>query len=377
MNLRQSGWKRILLAAGALVTVIASFIFTNSVARDIAEREEQNMFIWAEATRTILNDDYNDLAFTIIEQNNSIPLVVVDGAGNIVTYRNFTPPAQDEAEYFRRAINRIKDKRPPIIINISRTEQQYIYYDDSLILKSLSIFPIIQIILIILFIGLIVWIFRSERKSEENKVWVGLSKETAHQLGTPISSLAAWQEILKTTESHAIADEMERDIVRLKSIVDRFSKIGSTPKLTETNVTETVERSVEYMRSRTSRSITYTIDNQAGTIILPASEPLLRWVIENLCKNAVDAMNGQGSILVEMKTEDNRFVIELSDTGRGIEKRNFRRIFSPGYTTKSRGWGLGLSLSKRIIEEYHHGRIYVKRSEQNIGTTFRIELKQQ
>lgn len=375
MNLRQLGWKRITLALGALLTILASFVFTNSVARDIAEREEQNMHIWAEATRLMLNEDYNELAFNIIEQNNSIPIVVVDDRGQVTAYRNFDPPKRDSDQYFRRAIARIRQKRPPLIINISPTDRQYIYYDDSLILKSLSVFPIVQVILIILFAGLLVWIFRSERKSEENKVWVGLSKETAHQLGTPISSLAAWQEILKSTESHEIADEMERDIVRLKSIVDRFSKIGSTPRLTPADITAVVASAVEYMRSRTSGRVSYTVDNQAGTVIVPLCAPLMQWVVENLCKNAVDAMNGEGSIRVTMQTERHRFVMELSDSGRGIDKRNFRRVFSPGYTTKSRGWGLGLSLAKRIVEEYHRGRIYVKQSEIGVGTTFRIELK--
>lgn len=374
MNFRDYNWKRIIVVAGVLAIVTFSLFFTNTVAKNIAAEEEQNIRIWAEATEQISNEEYSDLAFNIIEQNSNIPVVVVDKYDNIITYRNFDIAEGQEKKFFKRELKKIKQNRAPIIIKISETEEQYVYFGNSRILNQLSYFPIMQMVLIVLFLGLLLWFFSYEKRHEQDKVWVGLSKETAHQLGTPISSLSAWQEILKDTAPCSTVNEMGKDIDRLKIIADRFSKIGSKPKLEPADISAVVISGINYMKGRTSQRVEYKIINNLTNSEALICEPLLQWVIENLCKNAVDAMNGEGRITINMENSDDKIVIEINDSGKGIEKINFSTIFKPGFTTKKSGWGLGLSLAKRIIEEYHHGKIFVKQSEIGVGTTFRIEL---
>ncbi len=375
MSFKQIGWKRLIIVVSALTIIVTSLLFTNNVAENIAEAEKQKMQIWAEATEQLLGEGYSDLAFFIIEQNNSIPVIVVDKEGNVITYRNIEPPKVDREKFFEKEVQRISKLHEPIVIEIGQEEDQYLYYDNSLILKSLKYYPILQGVLIIMFLTLLIWAFRVEKKREEEKVWVGLSKETAHQLGTPISSLAAWQEILKATVPSQTVEEMGKDVDRLKTIAERFSKVGSAPKLEMRDIREVVEASVRYMKGRTSQRVVYEINDNAETREVMISEPLIQWVLENLSKNAVDAMEGEGRLTFNILNEDGKVVVEVSDTGKGMEKKMYKRIFEPGFTTKKRGWGLGLSLAKRIVTEYHKGRIFVKQSEVGRGTTFRIELR--
>lgn len=362
--------KKVLLLITAIVIVAISHVFVSRISSTIAESEKQRIQIWAEATEALLNDDYSDLAFNIVEQNNNIPIIIIDDNDSVVAFRNISDKGIDAT-----LVEDLKEKHDPIVIDISETERQYILYDDSFILKSLKFFPTVQLLLIIVFIGLLLWILSAERRGIQDKLWVGLSRETAHQLGTPISSLSAWLELLKATAPTETLEEMNKDVVRLQTIANRFSKIGSAPKLEPTNLPKVVDNAVEYMRRRTSNSVEYSITDNTTNPVAPLSEPLIQWVLENLCKNAVDAMNGQGSISIVTGNLDKAIYVEVSDTGHGIDWKNFKLIFKPGYTTKKRGWGLGLSLAYRIIHEYHHGSIFIK-SSSPAGTTFRIELPQ-
>jgi len=364
--------KRLLLLITAIVIVIATHIFAMRIARNTAEAEQQRIQTWAEATEALLNEDYSELAFHIVEQNDNIPIIIIDDNNSVVTFRNI-----EEKDINDALVNELKKKHEPIVIELSDTEHQYIIYDDSFILKSLKVFPTLQFILILVFLGLLFWILSAEKHSIQDKLWVGLSRETAHQLGTPISSLSAWIELLRTTAPSDTIEEMNKDVMRLQTIANRFSKVGSAPKLEPTNLPQVVENAIEYMRRRTSDKVQYKIMNNATDPIVMLSEPLVEWVIENLCKNAVDAMTGAEKMNITIRIENvpGLIILELKDTGRGIDRRNFKKVFKPGFTTKKRGWGLGLSLAHRIINDYHHGDIYVKSSSQ-AGTIFRIELPQ-
>jgi len=364
--------KRILLLITAVVIVIMTHIFAIRIAKNTAEAEKHRIQIWADATEDLLNDDYSDLAFEIVESNNNIPIIVIDDNDSVVTSRNIP-----EEEINAKMVENLKEKHEPIVINLSDTENQYILYDDSFILKSLKVFPTLQFILILVFIGLLFWILSAEKRSVQDKLWVGLSRETAHQLGTPISSLSAWLELLKATAPSETINEMDKDVNRLQMIANRFSKIGSKPKLEPADLPTIVDNAVEYMRRRTSDRVGYSIINNATNPTVNLSEPLIQWVIENLCKNAVDAMTGADVMHISIGIENTpgKICIEVSDTGRGIDRHNMRKVFKPGFTTKKRGWGLGLSLAHRIINDYHHGSIFVK-SSSPAGTTFRIELPQ-
>lgn len=362
--------KRIILFIIAIVILIASHIFTSRITHTIAESEQQRIQIWADATEALLNDDYSDLAFSIVEQNDNIPIIIIDDNDSIVTFRNIS-----QNKITPNLVESFKKKHSPIVINISETEHQYIIYDDSFILKSLRIFPFIQLILIILFLSLLFWILSAEKRNLQDKLWVGLSRETAHQLGTPISSLSAWLELLRTTSPSETIDDMEKDVMRLQTIANRFSKVGSAPKLEPSNISVIIDNAIDYMRRRTSNKVIYSIDDKTINSTVYISEPLIQWVIENLCKNSVDAMNGSGSVSIVIGNEPGIIFVEFSDTGKGIDRHNFKKVFHPGFTTKQRGWGLGLSLARRIINDYHHGSIFVK-SSSSTGTTFRIELPQ-
>ena len=368
---------RIPLIILAAVIVGISIIFTNHLAGAIAKEEHRKMETWAEATRLLLNDEYSDFIFHIIEQNENIPVIIVDDRDRYISARNFNEPKINVEQYYERQIQRLKSTNPPIEIVLDENSSQYIYYDNSNLLKMLEYFPYIQLSIIALFLMLVIWALSTDKRAAQDKLWAGLSKETAHQLGTPISSLMAWNEILKTKigETDMIVSEIEKDVNRLHTITERFSKIGSVPELTKQNISQITEQAVNYMLHRTSKKITYSVDDTSTEHICLISTPLFEWVIENLCKNAIDAMEGkEGSIDFELFNQEDILIIEVTDSGRGIERGKFKSIFEPGYTTKQRGWGLGLSLAKRIIEEYHHGKIFVKSSELGLGTTFRIEL---
>ncbi len=368
---------RIWLIILAAIIVGISIIFTNHLAASIAKEEHRKMETWAEATRLLLNDEYSDFIFNIIEQNENIPVIIVDDRDRYISSRNFKEPKINIEQYYETQIQRLKNTNPPIEIILDENTSQYIYYDNSNLLKMLGYFPYIQLSIIALFLMLVIWAISTDKRAAQDKLWAGLSKETAHQLGTPISSLMAWNEILKTKigENDIIISEINKDIERLKIITERFSKIGSIPELSKQNISQITEQAVNYMLNRTSKKITYSIEDSSTEHICFISTPLFEWVIENLCKNAIDAMEGkEGTIDFELFNQEDTLIIEITDSGRGIERGKFKSIFEPGYTTKQRGWGLGLSLAKRIIEEYHEGKIFVKSSELGLGTTFRIEL---
>ena len=368
---------RIWLIIFAAIIIGISLIFTNKIASSLAKEEHRKMETWAEATRLLLNDEYSDFIFNIIEQNENIPVIIVDDRDRYISARNFNEPKTNVEQYYEKQIQRLKNTNPPIEIVLDENTSQYIYYDNSNLLKMLEYFPYIQLSIIALFLMLVIWAISTDKRAEQDKLWAGLSKETAHQLGTPISSLMAWNEILKTKigENDIIISEINKDIERLKIITERFSKIGSIPELSQQNISVITEQAVNYMLNRTSKKITYSVEDSSTEHTCLISTPLFEWVIENLCKNAIDAMEGKdGNIDFELFNQEDTLIIEITDSGRGIERNKFKSIFEPGYTTKQRGWGLGLSLAKRIIEEYHNGKIFVKSSELGLGTTFRIEL---
>ena len=368
---------RIGLIVFAAIIIGISLIFINKLASSLAKEEHRKMETWAEATRLLLNDEYSDFIFNIIEQNENIPVIIVDDRDRYISARNFNEPKTNVEQYYEKQIQRLKNTNPPIEIVLDENTSQYIYYDNSNLLKMLEYFPYIQLSIIALFLMLVIWAISTDKRAEQDKLWAGLSKETAHQLGTPISSLMAWNEILKTKigENDIIISEINKDIERLKIITERFSKIGSIPELSQQNISVITEQAVNYMLNRTSKKITYSVEDSSTEHTCLISTPLFEWVIENLCKNAIDAMEGkEGNIDFELFNQEDTLIIEITDSGRGIERNKFKSIFEPGYTTKQRGWGLGLSLAKRIIEEYHHGKIFVKSSELGLGTTFRIEL---
>lgn len=357
----------IIVLCVSLIIVVLSVAFTTSLTRKLALEEQRKMEIWAEATRQfILADENTDIDFvtSIIEGNNTIPVYMVDKDGNLIISRNAKaqmPP--------------IDELNGPIVVEISDEVTQYIYYDESTLLYQLHYIPYIQFALIFLFIVIGIYVIYVSQRSEQNRVWAGLSKETAHQLGTPISSLNAWLELLQSEYKEEYIPQMRADIERLQVIADRFSKIGSNPALTATDGTQVISRTIDYMQARTSSQVTYTLKTQ-GPVMMRLNAPLFAWVIENLIKNAIDAMNGAGKITITVSTKGKVAIIDVADTGKGIEHRRWKRIFQPGYSTKQRGWGLGLCLSKRIVEDYHCGKLFVKDSRINGGTTFRIILEQ-
>lgn len=373
----------IIIGAGIIVT---STLFTNRLANQLAAEEQKKIEIWAEATRQLVlptdntensNNPNIEFALNIIEDNTTIPVIIVDNKDNLLQSRNVKEPKNNLDAFYKKEIQRLKSAHEPIEIKINEQTSQYIYYDDSLILKQLYYFPYIQFGVIGIFLLIAFLAFSSTKKAEQNRVWVGLSKETAHQLGTPISSLLAWVDLLKTRhEEDKLIGEMEKDVNRLRIIAERFSKIGSVPDLEIVSLNETLANAVQYISNRTSQKVKIECHfNDTNDTFCHLNIPLFEWVIENLCKNAIDAMDGIGKIDIYVQQNGNETIVDVKDTGKGIERRKYKTVFSPGYTTKKRGWGLGLSLAKRIIEEYHKGKIFVRQSEINAGTTFRIILK--
>lgn len=371
-------FKPVFIIIGALI-IVGSTLFSNRLANALALEEQKKIEIWAEATRQfVIADNNSDIEFilSIIEDNTTIPVLIVDENDELLDSRNVREPSKNVEEFYKKEIVRLKSKRPGIAVKIDNSTQ-YIYYDDSLLLKQLYYFPYIQFGIIIIFLLIAYFAFSSSKKAEQNRVWVGLSKETAHQLGTPISSLLAWVDLLKAKHADDnLIGEMAKDVNRLRIIAERFSKIGSAPDLTLVSLNETIQNAVQYMSNRSSQKVEIKHHfADENPLFIHLNVPLFEWVIENLCKNAIDAMDGIGKINIEVFQKDSEVIIDVCDTGKGIERKKFKTVFMPGFTTKKRGWGLGLSLVKRIIEEYHKGKIYVKESEINVGTTFRIILK--
>lgn len=347
----------------------------------MAVEERKNVELWAAATQKLASSDINanlDITFLvdILNRNTTIPIITTDSVGNILETKNIDFTEDNKDKVLNRVLRKMKEENEPIIISVSETEIQYLYYRDSVLLENLKYYPLIQFAVIFLFILVAYLAFSSSRNAEQNQVWVGMSKETAHQLGTPISSLMAWVELLKMQNiDESLIREFEKDTQRLQKITERFSKIGSIPELVSTDVSETIRTTVEYLRTRSSGKVKYLLEfDQQRKYEAPLNASLFTWVIENLCKNAIDAMNSNGTILITMVEKNEQLIIDVTDTGKGISKAYFKTVFQPGFTTKKRGWGLGLSLAKRIVENYHKGKIFLKQSEINKGSTFRIIL---
>ena len=365
--------------AVAVILVGGSLWVSNNLVRKLEQEERNKMEIWAAATSelaTMTTDANIELILSIIQSNTTIPVMVVDDSDEIIHYSNVKINSTDTVSFLSRKLASFKDRGSSIAIELGDGETQTLYYEDSILLRQLSYYPYIQLLVMILFaviayVGLV-----SVKRAEQNKVWVGLSKETAHQLGTPISSLMAWVELLKISEGvdQTIVADMDKDVKRLSVIAERFSKIGSVPDKELVYINELLVDTCDYMSTRISNKVKLTLhmpDDAEGAMLCRS---LVEWVIENLCKNAVDAMGGEGRIDVTLTSGRKYIYIDVADTGKGIARKDFENIFKPGYTTKKRGWGLGLTLAKRIISEYHSGQIYVKESEVGVGTIFRIEL---
>ena len=375
---------RIILIVAAILIAIASLLTSKYLTDDLKAEEFNKMEVWAEAMRSLNQADENtdiNLVLKVLNGNNTIPVVVLGKNGDVQTSRNLGrsfSADEDSVLIIKRMADRMKQAGQTIRIDIgSDSEQNYIEvcYGDSLMLKRLAVFPYVQLAVVVLFVIIALFALFSSMKAEQNKVWVGLSKETAHQLGTPISSLMAWTEVIRETyPDDMMLPEMEKDVKRLELIAERFSKIGSIPEPKTEDLLGVIGRVVEYMDRRTSNKVVITTHFPRHHVEVKLIASLFEWVVENLCKNAVDAMNGSGHIDICIEETAGEIAIEVTDTGKGMPKGNFKSVFKPGFTTKARGWGLGLSLAKRIVEEYHKGKIYVKWSEMGKGTTFRIEL---
>ncbi len=376
------------------VVVVSVFLFySDSLVKDLSQQERERMQIWADATRELVNpvnpDSQSgsnvDFLLSIIERNRTIPVLLTDETGEIIMQRNFSLPEPPDSlslslsdvnrSFLDKKLDELRNSPNVIEIDMGEAGKQWLYYEDSKVLRSLGFYPYVQLLVLLAFVLIVYYAVSSTKRAEQNKVWVGLSKETAHQLGTPISSLMAWMELLEESGvSPETVAEMNKDVKRLSTIASRFSKIGSRPSMEIYDINEIVSHASDYMSSRISRRIRLTLMPWHEPLIVTLSPPLTEWVMENLIKNAVDAMEGSGKIDIAIRPEKNKAIIEISDTGKGIARKNQKAIFNPGFTTKSRGWGLGLTLTKRIIEEYHGGLIYVKKSEIGVGTTFAIEL---
>ncbi len=378
--LKKKRWK-ILLFLGAILIGLASLLYTNWLTDKLSQEERKKVELWAEAIKRLASGDLDSetdisLIEMISNQNTSIPLIVTGSNDSILIHANIAVPPQRENEILRKELRKMKLQNPPIEIFIDDHTRQFLYYRESYLLRNLRLFPVIQLMVIFLFIGVAYLAFSASRSAEQNQVWVGMSKETAHQLGTPISSLMAWIELLRLKEvDGATVDELEKDVRRLEKITERFSKIGSRPELLHTDLSRVLATTLEYLRRRTSEKVKFELHADPATLWeLPLNEALFSWVIENLCKNAIDAMNGEGTITLSLKEKENHVLLDITDTGKGLHKSQFKAIFRPGYSTKKRGWGLGLSLAKRIVENYHKGKIFIRDSEISKGTTFRIIL---
>lgn len=397
---RKRYWKLLLLLFAMFIGVF-SLWYTNALVQKLAQEEEKKIQQWAEATKLIVStgfmedfsslrevdtnqyhqldllmNEVNNFLSNIQKQNVTIPVILTDEKDNIISHRNLDNDKANDTLYLTKQLQLMEEEHEPIIIELYANSKNYIYFKNSLLLTQLKYYPYFQLSVIALFMLVSYLAFSASRRSEQNRVWVGMSKETAHQLGTPISSLMAWLEMLKSEKGadETIVREMEKDVSRLNIITERFSKIGSAPALQNENLVQVIGHAVNYLQSRSSSKVKFAVEYSSNTIQAPLNVPLFEWVIENLSKNAIDAMDGIGAITFTIREENKQVVIDITDTGKGIPKSKFITVFNPGYTTKKRGWGLGLSLVKRIVEDYHKGTIIVLQSEVNKGTTFRIIL---
>jgi Signal transduction histidine kinase len=370
---------KFIFIVSAVLIAIASVVVSDLLIKNLAQEERQKIEVWAEATRVMTDENPSlnmSLILKIIMGNTSIPVVLCDGDDNVLNDKNIDVPERNVDAFWAEKLKELKSKNPPIVADLGDGSFHYVYYDDSIILKRLLIYPYVQLTVVFIFILIAFLALASTKKAEQNKVWVGLSKETAHQLGTPISSLIAWMEYLKTKDvDPSLLVEMDKDVRRLETIAERFSKIGSKPELEPVDVNESLRLALSYMETRISSKVNIYTHLSEKPLYSSMNDSLFAWVIENLVKNAVDAMGGQGEITFNIEERGNNIRIEIADTGKGIPKSKFKTIFNPGYTTKKRGWGLGLSLVKRIVESYHGGLIFVKDSELGKGTIFCLQLR--
>ena len=375
-------WKLILFCIAIMIGA-GSLIYTNSLVKKLDFEEQKKIELWAKATDELANSGMgpikNILATRIIQENTTIPIILTNKDGNIIGTRNITKKITENTHKINKRLEKMKSEHKPIEIQVNLNGEailtQYLYYEDSYLLKQIRFYPIMQLLVIFLFILVSYIAFSKSRKSEQNQVWAGMAKETAHQIGTPLSSIMAWVDILKENSSlKNITDELDKDINRLEVITDRFSKIGSKTKLEKRNLYDLIENTIFYLKNRLSKKIKISISSSNKEIVIPINKVLFQWVVENICKNSVDAMDGVGIIEINIIENKKNIEINIIDSGKGIQKNNFKAIFKPGFTTKKRGWGLGLSLSKRIIEDYHFGKIYIKSSVLNKGTILNILL---
>jgi two-component system, sporulation sensor kinase D len=371
-------WKLGLLIAATLIAVVSMY-YTNELAKELATEERKKIQLWANAYKNLNNaDEFTDIGFLfeVIQNNSTVPVILTDDKDSIIFWRNVDSlEAINNSNYLPNQLSEMKKAQPPIVIEVVAGKQNFIYFKESFPLKKLRLYPIIQLCIIAVFLVVAYLAFSTSRNAEQNRIWVGMAKETAHQLGTPISSLAAWVEYFKETNAanKEAVEELEKDVARLEQITERFSKIGSTPVLENHNLAETISKNVEYMKRRSSVQVQFLV-NAPEVLIANYNPPLFDWVFENLLKNALDAMSGKGAIEIVAKEDKKQITIDIKDSGKGIPKSKHETIFTAGYSTKKRGWGLGLTLVKRIVEEYHKGKIFVKHSEVGKGTTFRIVL---
>jgi len=381
---------KILLLIVAVLIGVASLWYTNWLTEKMAREERKRVELWAEATKGLvdaviettsaemeqLNTDYLNLLNMIVSQNTSIPIIIINPDGSFNSDANIHYKEERREQVLTRELEKMKAHSDPIPIKISEETTQLLYYRESRLLRNLRYYPFIQLFVIIIFILVAYFAFNATQRAEQNQVWVGMSKETAHQLGTPISSLMAWIELLKLQKvDEKIIREFENDTKRLEKITERFSKIGSKPELLTSNLVDVLNSTISYLKSRSSERVSFETSFEEDDMIpVPLNAALFSWVIENLCKNAIDAMENHGKITMKLKENHETVTLDITDTGKGVPKSQHKTIFQPGYSTKKRGWGLGLSLAKRIVENYHNGKIFIKWSEIGKGTTFRIVL---
>ncbi len=377
---RKQRWKFSLLITALVIALVSSW-YTDKLVKKLSLEEKKKVELWAEGTKQLANLEIEtcdiSFLFDVIKNNTTVPVILADEKGKPISFRNLDSAKAVKPEYLLEQLAVMKTQHVPIVIELFKGQRNYIYYKDSILLTQLRYYPAFQLSIIALFLFVAYLAFSSSRNAEQNQVWIGMAKETAHQLGTPLSSLMAWVEIMKMRGmDDETAHEVEKDISRLHTITERFSKIGSKPTLHKVDLLPVLENAINYMKKRTSSKVDFMVKASSDTpVLVPVNIPLFEWVIENLCKNAVDSMENTGKITVCV-TDQKQFVyIDISDTGKGIPKAKFKTVFKPGFTTKTRGWGLGLSLAKRIIENYHSGQVFVKSSEPGKGATFRIVLK--
>lgn len=361
----------------AVIIAVTALYFANNLTKKLASEEKQKVELIASSLEAIINNSAESydfkIASSIISNNTTIPLFFTDSKGHVIEDKNIDPNLDKEGKELK--FKEIQAAHAPIKVTISDSETQYVYYGESELLKQLRYFPFVLLIILFLFLVIVAFYISSSNRQLQDRVWVGMSKETAHQLGTPLTSLVAWIEYLKATSAEGDAlTEMQKDVERLQLIADRFSKIGSVPKLEEEHLLEHLNNIVSYMQKRASKNVRFSVNANKDDVLVVISGPLFDWVIENLIRNALDAMDGHGEISIHVRDEITQTIIDVCDTGKGISAQHIKKVFKPGFSTKKRGWGLGLSLAKRIISEYHYGEIFVKKSEPGKGTTFRIIL---